>query len=105
VLDLFSGTGNLGIEALSRGAKDAVFVDKSEQCIGLIKENLLHTKLSEKSTTIKGEVVEILKRLSIKGEKYDLIFLDPPYNKSLVEETLKDVICLEVMELLLQKRI
>lgn len=89
VLDLFAGTGNLGIEALSRGAKGAVFVDKSDQCIKIIKENLIHTKLYEKATIIKGNVPEILKELSAEGSSYDLIFLDPPYSKGLVLKTLQ----------------
>ena len=88
VLDLFAGTGSLGIEALSRGAENAVFIDKSEECIKLIKENLIHTKLLDKSMVIKGEVAETLKKLIPDSKKYDLIFLDPPYNKGLVQETL-----------------
>jgi len=98
VLDLFAGTGNLGIEALSRGAKEVVFVDKSEECIKIIKENLIHTKLLEKATIIKGDVSEVLKKLSLEGKKFDLIFLDPPYNKGLVTETLQQIETYDLLE-------
>jgi len=89
VLDLFAGTGNLGIEALSRGAKSAVFIDKSENCTTLINDNLLHTKLYDKSTIIRGDAFSTLQSFSKEGKKFNLIFLDPPYNKGLVQETLK----------------
>ena len=89
VLDLFAGTGNLGIEALSRGADLAVFIDKSPESISVIKENLKHTRLEDKATVIPGDVLVILKKMSIVHKKYDIIFMDPPYNKNLVQETLK----------------
>lgn len=89
VLDLYAGTGSLGIEALSRGAKLAVFVDRSEKSKRIIKENLINTKLTDKGLVVKGEVFNVLNGISKKGEKFDIIFLDPPYNKGLTEETLK----------------
>lgn len=98
VLDLYAGTGSLGIEALSRGAKEAVFVDKREECIKIIEENLIHTKLLEKAKIIKGNVLEVLRKLSLEGRKYDLIFLDPPYNKDLITETLKQIATYDLLE-------
>ncbi|MCX8130024.1 MAG: 16S rRNA (guanine(966)-N(2))-methyltransferase RsmD [Clostridia bacterium] len=92
VLDLFAGTGNLGIEALSRGAKFAFFVDKSNECLSIIKENLNHTKLSDKSSVLVGEVGSVIKKLADNNKKFDIIFLDPPYNRNLVEETLNFVV-------------
>jgi 16S rRNA (guanine966-N2)-methyltransferase len=89
VLDLFAGTGNLGIEALSRGAASAVFVDKSQECYNVIKDNLSHTKLEENAAVIAGDVFNTVDRLSKENKKFDIIFLDPPYNKNLIEETLK----------------
>jgi 16S rRNA (guanine(966)-N(2))-methyltransferase RsmD len=86
VLDFFSGTGNLGIEALSRGASHGVLVDKNPVCVKIIKENLIHTKLEDKAKVICEDVNSALKRL--KGQKFDLIFLDPPYNKGHIEPTL-----------------
>lgn len=88
VLDLFAGTGSLGIEALSRGAKSAVFVDKSKDCFDIIKDNLNHTKLVDKATVIASEVIGALDRLKSENKKFDIIFLDPPYYKNLIEETL-----------------
>ncbi len=88
VLDLFAGTGNLGIEALSRGANSAVFVDKSRECSNVILENLTHTRLLERSTIITSEVGLAISRLANEGKRFSLIFLDPPYNKNFVEKTL-----------------
>lgn len=89
VLDLFSGTGSLGIEALSRGASKAVFVDMSRECANIISQNLTHTKLSEKASVITGNVSSALKRPDMDKMQFDIIFMDPPYNKNLVQETLE----------------
>lgn len=90
VLDLFAGTGSLGIEALSRGAESAVFIDKSQECYGIIKDNLIHTRLSEKAEVYSGDSILMLDRL--KGKKFDIIFLDPPYSKGLIDEALINII-------------
>lgn len=89
VLDLFAGTGSLGIEALSRGAASAVFVDKSGEACSLIHENLIHTKLQGKSSVLTMDFASALARFSRDGRKFDLILLDPPYNKNFIQETLK----------------
>lgn len=89
VLDLFSGTGSLGIEALSRGAEHAVFVEKRADCIRIIKENLTHTKLTGKSEVIPGDVFKAALQLSGSMRKFDIVFLDPPYYKNFVDKTLK----------------
>lgn len=89
VLDLYSGTGSLGIEALSRGADFSIFIDKSRECILTIRENLFNTKLSEKSSIMPMDVFVALNKLFKENRKFDIIFLDPPYNKNLVVETLK----------------
>lgn len=96
-MDLYSGTGNLGIEALSRGAKFSVFIDKSPECYNIIMENLIHTKLIEKARVLTREVVPGLSDLSREKEKYDIVFLDPPYNKNLVEETLNTISKAEII--------
>jgi len=88
VLDLFAGTGNLGIEALSRGAEHAVFVDRSHVCFRIINENLEHTKLKDKATVIAGDVAGSIKKLHDQSKKFDIIFMDPPYNKNLVDDTI-----------------
>jgi len=89
VLDLFAGTGNLGIEALSRGAASAVFSDISRECCEIIKENLIFTKMHEKAEIINSGYGETVARLATKGKNFDLVFLDPPYNKNFIQETLK----------------
>ena len=85
VLDLFAGTGQLGIEALSRGAERAVFADRSPKAIALINENLERTKLKDKAVVIRGDWKDVLLR---NREVFDLVFLDPPYGSGLLEEAL-----------------
>lgn len=81
-LDLFSGSGGIGIEALSRGAKEAVFVEKNPRAMECIKENLKYTKLDKKAMTMTKDVMTALYQLE--GEKtFDYIFMDPPYNQEL----------------------
>ena len=92
ILDLYAGTGSLGIEALSRGARAAVFIDKSRSCCSVIEENLLHTRLIDKALIINNYVVDALRNLSNEARKFDIIFLDPPYNKNLVAETLNSIV-------------
>ena len=82
VLDLFAGTGQLGIECLSRGAASAVFVDRRADAVKLIRENLKATSLTDRAKVVSGDSVEFLKSLR---EKFDLIFLDPPYEAGLLE--------------------
>lgn len=92
ILDLFAGTGNLGIEALSRGASSAVFIDKSQECNQVIRENLLHTKLEQNAEVYVGDVFTTIDRLAEGNRKFDVIFLDPPYNKNLIEVTLNCIV-------------
>lgn len=92
VLDIYAGTGNLGIEALSRGAKSAIFIDKSTECANVIKENLLHTKLIDNACVLTGFVNNVLMALPKNADKFDIIFMDPPYHKNLIEESLKCII-------------
>jgi len=77
VLDLYSGSGSLGIEALSRGAKFVLFVEKNFKAVDTIKKNLTSLNLEDKSTVSKSDVHEFLKQAKT---KFDLIFIDPPYN-------------------------
>lgn len=76
-MDLFAGSGALGIEALSRRAREVVFVDKSRQSIIAVKKNLL--KLNLEAKLIRADALLFIE--TYKGEPYDLIFIDPPYNK------------------------
>ena len=95
VLDLFGGSGQLGIEALSRGAKSAVFVDAGEQACKIIKENLKRCKLENQSTVIKCDYMEFLKR---NREQYSIIFLDPPYAEVFLENALKCVTEIDILQ-------
>ena len=78
-LDLFAGSGGIGIEALSRGAKEAVFVEKNPKAMECVKENLKFTRLEKKGLTLTKDVMNALYQLE--GEKvFDFVFMDPPYN-------------------------
>lgn len=79
-LDLFAGSGAIGIEALSRGAGRAVFVEKNPKAMACIRENLKHTKLEKKAEMIQSDVMSALQRLDGKME-FDFIFMDPPYDQ------------------------
>lgn len=92
VLDLFSGSGGIGIEFLSRGAKACYFVDEDESSIKVINENLEKTRLIDKAFVYKNRVGKAIKLISNKNTKFDYIFLDPPYNKDLVIDTFKCLI-------------
>ena len=78
-LDLFSGSGAIGIEALSRGAAEAVFVENAAECQKVIQANLVHTKLQGRARLLQTDVLSALDRLAAEGKKFDIIFMDPPY--------------------------
>jgi len=80
-LDLFAGSGGIGIEALSRGAGSAVFIDNGSRQVACIKDNLKITKLEDKAQVICGDVISSLKMLENAGKKFDFVFMDPPYNQ------------------------
>ena len=79
VLDLFAGTGALGIEALSRGAEGAVFVDSSPAAVTAVRDNLARTGLDERAVVRRSDVRRFLERGSADAEGFDFVFLDPPY--------------------------
>ena len=78
-LDLYSGSGAIGIEALSRGAGKAVFIERNREALACINENLKTTRLAEKAQVINSDVMSALYRLDGK-ESFDIIFMDPPYD-------------------------
>jgi len=84
VLDLFAGTGQLGIEALSRGARSVTFVDESLASNKIVQQNLESTGLSGGADVVRADSIEFLRR----GKRYDLIFLDPPYDTGLLDKAL-----------------
>jgi len=88
VLDLYAGTGQIGIEALSRGAASAVFIDDRPEAVKLIRENLKLCGFADRASIYARDALGYLKTC----EKFDLIFLDPPYDTKLVEKTLSAII-------------
>jgi len=88
VLDLFAGTGNLGMEALSRGAKKALFVEKGRQAVKLIQRNLSQFGMNGQSEILPKDVSRAIGILKQRGESFDLILMDPPYEKGLIQKTL-----------------
>lgn len=95
VLDLFGGTGQLGIEALSRGAKSAVFVDQREESCRLIRENLKRTRLEQDARVVRSDYLDYLKRCK---ERFDIIFLDPPYAEVFLENALKCIAEIDILQ-------
>ena len=95
VLDLFGGTGQLGIEALSRGASGAVFVDEREAACSLIRENLRRTKFENEGKVIRSDYLSYLKRCR---EKFHIILLDPPYAEVFLENSLKMITEIDILE-------
>lgn len=93
VLDLFGGTGQLGIEAMSRGAERCVFVDAREDACKLIKENLKRTKLE--GTVIRRDYMDYLNRCK---EQYSIIFLDPPYAEEYLENAIKRIAEIDILQ-------
>ena len=95
VLDLFGGTGQLGIEALSRGANRAVFIDEREDACKLIKENLKRTKLEAYGRVIRSDYMPYLKSCK---DKFDIILLDPPYAEVYLENSLKMITEIDILQ-------
>ena len=95
VLDLFGGSGQLGIEALSRGAKKAVFVDAGEPACKLIRENLKRVKMEQDAQVVRSDYLAYLQRCS---EKFDIIFLDPPYAEVFLEKALKKITEIDILQ-------
>ena len=88
VLDLFAGTGSLGIEALSRGARKVVFVENSLYALDILYKNLTQCGYEGKTEIIKNVIERAVKILQRKGDRFDYIFIDPPYEKGMIEGTL-----------------
>lgn len=95
VLDLFGGTGQLGIEALSRGGESAVFVDHREDACSLIRENLRRAKLDQHGKVIRSDYLAYLNHTR---EKFHIIFLDPPYGEDFLENSLKRITEIDILQ-------
>jgi len=92
VLDLFSGSGNLGIEAISNGAKLSYFNDINKECVKTIKENIATFKIENSSVILNKTWIEALQTFKVKNTKFDLIFLDPPYKMECLNEVIDKII-------------
>jgi 16S rRNA (guanine(966)-N(2))-methyltransferase RsmD len=95
VLDLFGGTGQLGIEALSRDASSAVFVDERDDACKLIKENLRRTRLEQNARVVRSDYLSFLNSCR---EKFDIILLDPPYAEIFLENSLKRITEIDILQ-------
>ena len=95
VLDLFGGTGQLGIEAISRGAAKAVFIDEQNAACKLIKENLSRCKFQNQGAVMQADYMAYLKNCK---EKYNIVFLDPPYAEVYLENALKKITEIDILQ-------
>ena len=95
VLDLFGGTGQLGIEALSRGAKEAVFVDQREAACKLIHENLRRTDMTANATVVCSDYACFLRKCT---KTFQIIILDPPYAEDFLENSLKIITEIDILQ-------
>ena len=98
VLDLFGGSGALALEALSRGASDAVICDKSYKAIKIIKENVSKTNQVENVQILNKDFETAIKILSETNKKFDIIFLDPPYKTSYIQKSVKLIIEKDILK-------
>ena len=94
VLDLFAGTGQLGIEALSRGAKSSVFVDAGSEACRLVRENLQRTGLTSQAQVVQADYLQFLARCQ---GPFDIIFLDPPYAEVFLENALEKISEIDIL--------
>lgn len=92
VLDLYAGTGALGIEAASRGAERVVAVDRSARSLKTLQRNLTRLELEPMFEVIRADARGVLRRLAARGERFDLVFLDPPYASGEMEEALAGLV-------------
>lgn len=98
VLDMFSGTGNLGLEAISRGAEVCTFIENSNNTYKVLSMNVESLGFVSNSELYKGDAFNVLERLGRNNKKYDIIFLDPPYSMGLVEKSIKRINELMILE-------
>ena len=97
-LDLYSGSGSLGIEAVSRGVEHAVLVDKSNIAIQTISENVELTKEKNKFTILRSNANRAVQQLAASKEKFDLIFLDPPYAKQMIAQEIEKLVEYDILK-------
>lgn len=91
-LDLFAGSGQMGLEAISRGASSCTFVDCSEDSLKIVRRNIEKTGFSSQCRVIRSEYGEYIKSASKRGQRFDYVFADPPYGKDLTDELIKRIL-------------
>ena len=96
VLDLFAGSGQMGLEALSRGAVSCTFVEKNLEAMEIVKKNAKKTRLSDKCKIVNVDYKDFL-RGARKGEKFDIVFLDPPYAMKIIPEILDSLVKYDIL--------
>ena len=97
MLDLFAGTGQMGIEALSRGASRAVFVDQAPKAVAVIRRNIAAARVQPRAEIIQSTYQQALERL--RGQQFDIIFLDPPYGGAVLNSALKAVELFDILSM------
>lgn len=97
VLDLFAGSGALGLEAVSRGAYKSILCEKNRSAVNIIEKNINKTKFQDKVLLLKYDFIDALQYIQNKKIKLDIVFLDPPYKTNLVYESLKYIIELDIL--------
>lgn len=97
-LDLYSGSGSIAVEALSRGAKEAVFVDNNKEALACINENIRKTRFGNQSQVMRTEVMHALKKLDNAGRVFDIIFMDPPYGRGFEKEATRFLLNSHIVE-------
>ena len=97
VLDLFAGSGAIGIEAISRGAKKATFCDNSIEAVRIIETNVKNTRCTDKADILNKDYIEALEYLANKNEKFDIIYLDPPYRTNYISIAIDKIFELDLL--------
>ncbi len=96
-LDLFAGSGNVGIEAMSRGARGATFVDCSSQSMAVIRMNVAAIGLQDRAELMRSDVLKAIETMKNRGQKFSFIFIDPPYRSGLLHSTLLSLSCHDLL--------
>jgi 16S rRNA (guanine966-N2)-methyltransferase len=97
VLDVYAGTGALGIEALSRGAAEVVFIERAPQSLAVLRANLASLELGAAARILAGEAIRAIRRLGRAGERFDLALLDPPYAAGEVGRALEALVAAQIL--------
>ena len=97
VLDLFAGSGALGLEAISRGAKKAIFCEKNRNAIEIIEKNIEKTRFTNKSLLIKNDFEKGLTYINNQNIKVDIVFIDPPYKTDLAKKSVEKILDIDIL--------